>query len=632
MYNYVTEFNQLGNFVSAIQKADEVFFDVEATGLDFFVDKIILMQAKVGDTTFVFDTRKLGDKYSKYIVSVIKDSDKLVVGFNLKFDMRMVYSNYGELFTNVFDTMLAQILITNGLVTGKDRYFSLATLVEKYCNVTLDKSIREDFFKQEDLVITEQHLIYASQDVEYLKAIKDKQLEKLKEQKQVKTCALEMMLLPVVADMEHTGVLLDKEAWSSLGGESGIKVKQLGEELVNEFLVKIIERTKDFNNALEVVDFLKLGVKKKGERKALEEITDAEYIKTFIKEHLNLNSPDQMLIILKDVYGIPIESTNEKIINKYITKYEIIKKIIDYRENQKKLSSFGDNFISAIHPATGRIHTEFNQLGAQSGRFSSSGTNLCNIPRESVYRSAFIAREGHKLIAVDFSQEELRLLAVLANVKGMIEAFNKSIDLHLATASNLYKIPLDQVTKDQRSKGKTLNFAVGYGSTEYGLYKNFGIPMEEGKVLLKAFFEDAYPEIKASMKLAESMIFKYGFSATMGGRKRFFEMKTFFPGGKYEEEKYRASVLREGFNHMIQGSGGDIIKESLCRIYYENPFGEDLKILIQVYDEIVCEVSDEVAEQAKAFIEKIMIETEEKYLKGVVPAVVDGKMGKVWEH
>jgi len=633
MYHYITKLEEFGNFIPDLQSNSEYYLDTETTGLDFFVDKIILLQVKLGDTVYIFDTRKLGERQTKYVVQLLKDCKLTAVGFNIKFDMKMLYTNYGELLTEVYDTMLAEILITNGIVKGKDRFYSLADLVEDYCGTKLNKEIRKDFFSNPNIEITEEHLLYAATDVTFLKTIKDYQLAKLANQKQLAILQLEMLTLPVICSMELEGVAIDQEKWRELGGDAAIVADRLRQELITEFVETFISKYSDrFSNALEMVDFLKLGIKTKRDRAPLEQITDASYISDFLIKTFNINSSDQMLIMLRDVYGIPIESTNEKIINKYLTQHPIIKRLLDYREQAKKVSSFGDNFIEAIHPVTGRIHTEFRQLGAQSGRIASSAPNLQNIPRDSVYRNAFIARPEHKILAVDFSQEELRLLAKFAGVKKMIDAYVQNLDLHAASAANVYGIPIEQVDKDQRQKAKSLNFAVGYGSTEWGLYKNFGIPIEEGRKLLDAFYTDAYPEIRQAQELVGKLIKKHGYSTTMTGRKRFFEEQKFFPGGSRERQKHDAAVVREGFNHIIQGTGADIIKKSLCRIYYENPFGDKLKILIQVYDEIVVEVSDDIAEQAKEFVENIMIETERQYLQDVVPAAVDGKLDKCWVH
>lgn len=375
MYQYITSIEEFGNFISELQNCDTIYLDTETTGLNFFEDKIILIQLKLNDKIFIFDTRKLGEKNSRYLVQLIKDSNRQIIGFNLKFDMKMIKTNYDELLTNVIDSMLMEILITNGTVKGKERFFSLAKVARTYCNVELNKTIRDDFFSQPDLVLTEEHLLYAAQDVMYLQEIVEKQFAKLDEQRQLPTLQLEMRLLPVVCMMELEGISLDVSVWNNLGGDAGVLANKLREELVAEILDKILEHVKDFPNALAVAEFLCLDTKakreQKGYRKIMEQITDFEYIRGYIKEKFNLNSSDQLLIVLRDIYKVNIESTNEKIINKFLDKHSIIKKIIDYREQQKKVTSFGDNFIREINPVTGRIHSTFDQLGSQSGRFSS---------------------------------------------------------------------------------------------------------------------------------------------------------------------------------------------------------------------------------------------------------------------
>ncbi len=642
MFEYVTSFNQLGNFVSDIQKTNEIFFDTETTGLDFFTDKIVLIQCKLNNKTYIFDTRKLGDRDSNYIIQIIKDSNVLVTGFNLKFDMKMVKTNYGELFTNVYDLMIGETLITNGLTFGKDRYISLSDLTTKYCGIALDKEIRASFIT-DNPIITEQMLIYSAEDVEYLGIIKQAQILKLAEQKQTKVSDLEMKLLPVICSMELEGVLVDQKVWERLGGEAFEQVEKIRKELIDEIFDEILKNF-SFDNALQFCDFLSIkeGAKAKRDRTALELITELSFVTEKVKELVNLNSSAQLLAILQRVYKIDIPDTNEKTINKFELEHPIISKILNYREFAKTVSTYGDSYLSRINPETGRIHTEFNQLGMVSGRISSSKPNLQNIKRESAFRNAFVARPNKKILSIDYSQEELRLLAVVAKVKGMIEAYRKKIDLHTKTACGLFKLVLEEFlvrlnaeekeAKMQRYKGKTMNFAVGYGSSEYGLWKNFGIPMKEGKQYLKTFYEELYPEIEQTKKVVGEKIFSLGYSTTLTGRKRFFEMQTFFPGGAKERDRFLASTLREGFNHMIQGTGADIIKMALTRIFYENPFGDGLKILIQVYDELVVELDEEIAEEGKDFVTRIMLECEQQFLGDVLPAEVDGKLGDYWKH
>jgi DNA polymerase-1 len=648
MYKLVTKFADLGDFISDIQKYKVAGFDTETTGLDPFVDKVTLIQVKLGETTYLINTVKLGEKYSKYVCQIINDSKILLVGYNLKFDNKMLSTNFDELILNTYDVMLAEVIAYNGII--EDRYPSLADIVRKYYSIELDKSVRNNFIGNFSGEFTEQDYIYAADDVEYLLDIREKQLTRITEYKQERVLELESKLLPVVCSMELNGVALDKEQWLSLSDVARSAIVEVEKELRTEIVDKILS-TKTFANALEAVQFLGIVSKSKMTIKLssmLEQITDLEYIRQYIYDNLNLRSPDQMLVVLRDIYkikdyrGLPIPNTNEKTINKFILNYPITKKIITYREHAKKVESFGEGFFAYIHPKTGRIHTNFNQLGAQSGRFSSSSINLQNIPKESEYRAPFVARPGHVIIAVDFSQEELRILSVVANVKRMIAAFNSGLDLHTVTGADLYDMVVEELqalvdaenkeAKTKRGRGKTLNFAVGYGSTEYGLYKNFDIPLEEGKELLKKFYNELYPEIDQAKAVVGKKILETGYSTTLLGRKRFFQTKILYANYK-EKEREEAKILREGFNHIVQGTGAEIIKESLCRIFYENPFGrENLRILLQVYDEIVCEVREDLAEEAKEFIKAIMLQTEAKYLRDIVPAAVDAQVAKYWKH
>lgn len=632
MYKLVTKFEELGDFVSDIQKYKIAGFDTEDTGLDPFSDKVTLIQLKLGDNIYLFNTVKLGENHSRYVIQVIRDSNILLVGHNLNYDIKMIKSNYGEFLLNVHDTMIAEIMTTNGLETN--RYPSLAHLTEKYLGVVLDKSVRNNFIGNYTGEFTEQDYVYAALDVQYLLTIRDMQLCILEKQKQLRALELENKLVPVVASMELNGIKVDPEKWLALSDDSKRQAIDLEKELKEQIVNKIIESNL-FPNAWETVTKLKiLGKAKqtKGRQKTLEVITDLDYIRQYILENINIGSSDQMLAVLTLIYNVPVENTNEKTLDKFLIKSPIIKTILDYREHKKKVESFGEKFLSHTQEKTGRIHSKFNQLGARTGRFSGDSPNLFNIPKEQSYRDPFIAEPGFKIIATDFAQEELRLMAVTFQISGMIKAFNDNIDLHVATASGLFDVPIDEVTKEQRRKGKTLNFAVGYGSSEYGLYKTFGIPMEEGRELLRKYFDELYPEYKAVKEAGGKRILEQGWSSTLLGRKRYFQTKIMFDNWK-QKEREEASIVREGINTIIQGTGADVIKESLIRIFLENPFGErKLKVILQVYDEILVEASDDIVEEAQKFICKIMMEVEAKYLKGVVQPEVESKIGQEWLH
>lgn len=370
MYKLVTKFEDLGDFISDIQKHKIAGFDVEATGLDPFVDKVTLIQLKLGDKIYLFNTVKLGDKYTRYVCQILRDSKIVLVGHNLNYDLKMIKSNYGEYFLNVYDTMIVETMTTNGLNT--DRYTSLKDLVIKYCNVELDKSVRENFIGNFSGEFTETDYQYAALDVHYLRDIRQKQLDILEQQRQMRVLELESNLVPVVASMEYNGVLVDRDKWKALSEDSQVQAVRLEQELKEQIATEIIN-SKKFNTALEVVGTLYLvpeaKLKTKKMQATLSSITDLSYIRDYIVNTINLGSPKQMLAILTKIYGLNIPDTNEKTLDKH--DHPIIKTILEFREHQKKVDSFGDAFLELVHPVTGRIHTRFNQLGARSGRFSS---------------------------------------------------------------------------------------------------------------------------------------------------------------------------------------------------------------------------------------------------------------------
>jgi DNA polymerase-1 len=310
--------------------------------------------------------------------------------------------------------------------------------------------------------------------------------------------------------------------------------------------------------------------------------------------------------------------------------FSLIILFLELREQEKKISSFGADYLKHIHPKDGRIHTDYNQLGTYTGRLSSSKPNLQQIPRSQDYRKAFVAKPGYKLIAVDFSQQEYRLVGAISGEQTIIDAYKAGKDMHAATASIVNNIPIEQVTKEQRNRAKSINFAILYGSTEYGLAFNLQIPVKEARQILENFYS-GYPTLKEFKTYMESMIVEKKYSVTVLGRRRYWEDKKVFADGE-EYIKYNKTIAKEGFNHTIQGSGADATKIALCNIFYNNPFGaENLKILLQVHDEIVCEVKEDLVEEGTKFIVEEMEKAIQPFL-GEIPAIAEPAVGDYWIH
>jgi len=627
MFNYINDYHQLGEFQKALSISDMICLDIETTGLNPFRDELVLVQVKLNDQTFIFDCTLLENKYITYIIQLIRDSKKKVIGHNIKFDVKFLKQKTGEMIENVYDTFMAEVIIYNGI---GDRYPSLKSLVKKYCNVELEKEIRTEFIGSKE--ITTEKLIYASLDVEYLLPIYYAQQKLIDETKQRNVVDLEMLTLPAVVSMELTGVILDINRWKELAAIASENAARLELEIRDEIFERI-----DFNKFSNMyLARCGLGMpQEKSKRKIaeMEQLTDSTFYKDVLKEKFQVSSPNQLRYALSQI-GLNLSSTREEFVVALYEKTDdsILAKIIEYRGENKKATTSGEEFLNSIEPSTGRIHSEFEQMGARSGRFSSKDPNLQNIIADPKYRSCFIAGEGKVIVGGDFSQEEYRLAGAVSGERAIIESYKSGIDMHTKTASIVNGIPVEEVSKEIRQKAKTINFSILYGTSDYGMARKQKISVDEANKIIKLFY-GGYPTLNAFQRAIKKKILELGYSSTLLGRRRYFEIKTFFEGNDGWKQKYKqdATIQREGFNHIIQGTGGDVIKESLTRLYFENPFGELFHLLLTVHDEIECEVDVSIKEDAKKFLVGIMESTLQKYL-GEIPAKVDSYIETYWKH
>jgi DNA polymerase-1 len=232
-------------------------------------------------------------------------------------------------------------------------------------------------------------------------------------------------------------------------------------------------------------------------------------------------------------------------------------------------------------------------------------------------------------MSVDYSQQEYRLTGGVSKEPKIIEAYIAGLDMHIATAAVIYRKQPSEVTKAERSVGKGVNFSLLYGSTEWGLSRNLNISVEEAKEIIEKF-RRGYPVLMAFKDEIEKQILKRLYSATVLGRRRYFEKPVFFADAK-DFYKWESSVRREGFNHIIQGSGADVIKIAMVNIHKKNPFGDKLRILLQVHDELDFEVHKSVVDDAEEFVKQEMLAAEQPFL-GELPAAVDVKVADCWVH
>ena len=524
------------------------------------------------------------------IVNIFKplyeDPKILKVGQNIKYDLEVLRNYNIELKGPMWDTMIAHYLIQPELRHNMD--FMAETLLG-YQTVHIDELIGPKGKKQHSMreLSPQEVYEYACEDADITLQLKNKLEPMLKEHDCERLFyEMEMPLMPVLAEMEMNGVCLDTES-----------LRQTSKDLTNRI------------NEIEARIYELAG------------------------EQFNISSPKQVGDILFGKMKI-IEKpkktktgqfvTSEDVLTQLQGKHEIVADILSFRGLKKLLSTYVDNLPSLINPRTGHIHTSFNQCVTATGRLSSSDPNLQNIPVRGEdgkeIRKAFVPEPGCLFFSADYSQIELRVMAHLSGDENMIRVFREGKDLHAATASNIYKKPIEEVSRDERTKSKRANFGIIYGITVFGLAERLGISREEGKLLIDGFFE-TFPKVKDYMEKAKAEARRQGYVPTLFGRRRYL------PDINSQNGTVRGFAERNAINAPIQGTAADIIKVAMIRIY-ERFKAENIrsKMILQVHDELNFSVYPEEKER----VEKIVIEEMEHAFEMQVPLVADSGFGSNW--
>lgn len=617
-YKLIDNEAELNGLVHVIlDNPDILYADIESTGLDWLSDEILLFQIKHKDSIYIIDVRALGYESLKGFISWI--GSLTFVFHNAKFDLQFIAYRTGILLLNVYDTMITEVILNAGI--GKP-YYSLEELAEKYAGVFMNKETRKDFINYPpEKPFTESMLNYSAVDVLVLEDIYKAQMEQVNATRQDRVAKLENDLIPVVSKMEMDGIRLNVEEWLEVEKKAIARKEELNIQLKNMIVDFLL--TLEVANGYELARKVLIPVNTKKLTKYLEEITNVQDMRGWLYEHFNTGSAHQMKAVL-NLMQIKVKNTNEKTLEDF-KGYPVIDLLLDIREVSKQVSSYGSNILSHIHPKTGKIHTDYQTVGTRTGRFSSSNPNMQNVPRSGGYRECFMPDEGYLFADADYSQQEYRLAGAVSKDEAIIKAYQEGSDMHTATAQR--QTGKQEVTKDERGRGKTINFAVLYGSTEFGLKKNLQIPMKEAEEILKKFW-DGYPHLSRFMETVGKKILELGFSVTPLGRRRYNPVKPSFMNS-YELDKWQSMVLREGRNHIIQGGGADIVKLALLEAFRRNPFGELFKLCLQVHDQIVAQVHKSIAEEGLKFLVTVMEEVEQEFL-GSIPAKADGELKERW--
>ena len=524
------------------------------------------------------------------IVNIFKqlyeDPKILKVGQNLKYDLE-VLRNYGvRLDGPMWDTMIAHYLIQPELRHNMDY---MAEIYLHYQTIHIDELIGPKGKNQRSMRDLDPKDVYeyACEDADITLQLKNKLEPELKKY----DCEdlfynIEVPLMPVLAEMEMNGVCLDTQS--------------------------LAETSKQFTARMNEIE---------------------ARIYELAGEQFNIASPKQVGEILFDKLKIVEKAkktktgqyvTSEEVLQQLKNKHEIVADILEHRGLKKLIGTYIDALPKLINPRTGHIHTSFNQTITATGRLSSSDPNLQNIPIRGEdgkeIRKAFIPEPGCLFFSADYSQIELRVMAHLSQDPNMIEVFREGKDLHAATAANIYKKPIEEVTRDERTKSKRANFGIIYGITVFGLAERLDIPRDEAKMLIDGYFQ-TFPEVHDYMEKSKEVARKQGYVTTLFGRRRYL------PDINSANSVVRGFAERNAINAPIQGTAADIIKVAMIHIFQRfKTEGIKSKMILQVHDELNFSVYPDEKEK----VERIVLEEMQNAFHMAVPLVADSGFGDNW--
>lgn len=590
-YILVESEEQIETLLNELRGASHYCFDTETTSIEAMDAELVgfSFATKAHQAWYVPVPagREAAQKLAERFRPILEDEKKTIIAQNIKYDL-MVMQNYGiELKGILFDTMLAHYLLE------ADSRHNMDAMAENYLGykpVSITELIGKKGTSQGNMrdVDLEKIKEYAAEDSDITLQLHDLFVPKLKEQEALVVLnEIEMPLVPVLADMEREGVKIDRN-----------------------FL-------QDYSKELE---------------------TEAKKSETTIHQlagvKFNIASPKQMGEVLFEKLKLDPKAkktktgqyqTNEEVLSKLAFEHDIVKEILRYRQIAKLKSTYVDALPTLIHPITGRVHTSFNQAVAATGRLSSQNPNLQNIPIRTEMgrevRKAFIPRSDEfEIMAADYSQIELRIIAALSNDAGMIQDFAQGHDIHSATASKVFNVSLDAVDKEMRRKAKMVNFGIIYGISAFGLAQRLEIPRKEAADIIEAYFTQ-YPNIKKYMNDIVDGAREKGFVETVKGRRRYIR------DINSQNHTVRGFAERNAINAPIQGSAADMIKIAMIEVHKAMKKAElKSKMILQVHDELLFEVHQD----EKEILRKLVIEKMQGAIKLAVPIEVEVGIGANW--
>ncbi|HKZ81174.1 MAG TPA: DNA polymerase [Pyrinomonadaceae bacterium] len=587
-YRLIKTEEDLRKALESLSSQAAIGLDTETTELDPHTSRLRLIQLAAPDGVRIIDLDAFanGDLSQSETLAplrrLLSARRPIKIAHNAKFDAKFIKHKLGVELGGLFDTLLASQLIGAGDI--EERH-GLENVASRYLNESIDKSERLSNWNFE---LSESQLQYAARDAAVLLPLRERLIERLRTEALVKCAQLEFECVTTVADIELAGFYMHKNRWLEQLAIVEKKRAALAEEL-QEVLAQESSQGSLFGGPQ--------------------------------RDDINLDSQQQVTQALERL-GIPVpDSTRSWKLQPLAAQYPVVEKLIEYRTVQKALTSYGQNMIELINPVTGRLHADFRQIGAPTGRFSCTNPNIQQVPHQIEYRRCFSGYPaGRRLVIADYSQIELRILAEFSGDPGFIKAFNSGADLHRVTAAQVFNLSSEQVSKQQRDFAKRLNFGVVYGIGAQRFAMLTGLSVPEAEDVLRKYFA-TYRQLDSYLRDAALRAVRERQARTASGRLVRFRFD--------ENDRQQISMTqRNGKNTPIQGTSADILKRAL-RLLRDELAGSSAKIVNIIHDEVVVEAAAAEAEEIAARVERAMCAAGEEYLK-TVPVKVETEIADEW--
>lgn len=598
-YETVFDERRFNEWVALLEKAELFAFDTETTSLNYMDAELVgvsfcIEPGKAAYVPVAHDYPDAPNQLSRDMVlnalkPILESHDSIKVGQHIKYD-KNVLANYDVILNGIgFDTMLESYVLNSTAQRHDMDSLALAYLGHKtiHFEEIAGKGAKQLTFNQIPL---EEAGPYAAEDADITLRLHQAIWEKLSGIDELKRLLIdiEVPLACVLSRMEQQGVLIDSQ-----------KLRQQSQDLAT----RIAELEKEVHE--EAGEPFNLGSTKQ--------------LQHILFEKMSLP------VIKKTPKGAP--STSEDVLQELALEYPLPQKIMEYRGLTKLKNTYTDKLPKMINHRTGRVHTSYHQAVTATGRLSSTDPNLQNIPIRNEegrrVRQAFVPRDGNKIVAADYSQIELRIMAHLSGDKGLLDAFAHGKDIHKATAAEVFSVPLDDVTTEQRRSAKAINFGLIYGMSAFGLSKQLNIPRNEAQKYMDLYFE-RYPGVLEYMDSTREGAKEKGYVETVFGR------RLYLPDIKASNGARRKGAERAAINAPMQGTAADIIKMAMIKVddWIAKNASDDVTMMMQVHDELVFEIKEEKVEEHVATITALM----ENAATLNVPLVVEAGVGENWDE